>query len=190
VPEPPIAVGGFPRAGPEEADSRAGRGPADPAEFDEFFRSNHRHLLGWIRLAGLADQAMAEEIVQDTMLVVFRRWQEIDQPRAYAFMVAKHLALRAARREMARPRVEKSLAPDVTSSIGVPDSAGIRYDIDRAIQSLPRRQRQVAVLHWLIGWSTTEIAAALEVSPSSVASHLHAARTRLRAALDVNPEPA
>ena len=183
MPEPPPAVSGLSRAGPEEATPCAGREPAEPAGFDDFFRFNYRDLVRWVRVASSADQAMAEDVAQETMLIVYRHWRDIDQPRQYAFKVAGRVASKAVRRELALRGLGENLEPGEVSSTGIPDLAVVRHDIDQMLRSLPLRQRQVAFLHWGLGYSTTEAAAILDVSPSSVRSHLHEARHRLQRAL-------
>ncbi len=49
---------------------------------------------------------------------------------------------------------------------------------------LPRRQRTVAVLFFVAGHSTSEIAYIMGISQGAVGSHLHKARTTLRKMLE------
>ncbi|MEP6851318.1 MAG: sigma-70 family RNA polymerase sigma factor [bacterium] len=60
----------------------------------------------------------------------------------------------------------------------------IRLDVEQAVSALPRRQRQVVTLHYLADLPVNEVAAVLGISPGSVKSCLHDARTTLRTTLE------
>jgi RNA polymerase sigma factor (sigma-70 family) len=190
VPESQLAIRELTRAGPEGIRPETAGEPAEHAGFEDFFRSDYRALVRWIRFGSAADQAMAEDVAQETMLITYMHWERIDQPQHYAFRVASRLASRAISRERMLRGAEESLALAETSSVGIPEYAGVRYDVERTIRSLPLRQRQIAVLRWMLDWRSPEIAAFLGISPSSVRSHLHAARDRLARALEADPQPA
>jgi RNA polymerase sigma-70 factor (ECF subfamily) len=70
---------------------------------------------------------------------------------------------------------------------GVPaESAGdaverLDTDVRAALMSLPKQQREVCVLHYLLDQSVDAIAEALGVSSGTVKTHLHRARTTLAA---------
>ena len=49
---------------------------------------------------------------------------------------------------------------------------------------LPKRQRTAAALHYVAGFSTSEIAAAMSISEGAVGSHLYKARESLRKTLE------
>jgi len=53
-------------------------------------------------------------------------------------------------------------------------------DVGRAIESLPRRERLVFVLHEVLGFTLFDVAAVLEVSRSRAWQLRQAARQRLR----------
>ena len=68
--------------------------------------------------------------------------------------------------------------------------------IEREIAGLPGAQREVLALRDVEGWTATEVCTVLDVSDANQRLLLHAARSRLRAALDamiqdggVSPEP-
>jgi RNA polymerase sigma factor (sigma-70 family) len=56
-------------------------------------------------------------------------------------------------------------------------------DLHNALSTLSPTQRAVALLHYYAGLNSTEIAAAIGVSPSTVRFHLMLARKALRKAL-------
>ncbi len=59
-------------------------------------------------------------------------------------------------------------------------------DVARALEALPRRQREVAVLRYLLEMSTAEVAAALGIAEGTVKSSLARARAHLVEALAVH----
>ena len=67
------------------------------------------------------------------------------------------------------------------TSVPLPDSAP---DLVVGLQRLPYKQRMCAVLYYVEGLSTAEVAQALVISQGSVSQHLNRARTALRAYLE------
>jgi RNA polymerase sigma-70 factor (ECF subfamily) len=61
--------------------------------------------------------------------------------------------------------------------------AEAREQIWRVFRRLPTRQREVLALRYVEGWSTQEVAAALNLTTGSVKRHLFRAVQRLRGAL-------
>jgi RNA polymerase sigma-70 factor (ECF subfamily) len=57
-------------------------------------------------------------------------------------------------------------------------------DLTGALQRLPYKQRLCAVLFYVDGLSTAEVARAMGISQGSVSQHLNRARTALRARLE------
>jgi RNA polymerase sigma-70 factor (ECF subfamily) len=53
----------------------------------------------------------------------------------------------------------------------------------RAIQALPPQQHAVAVMRWLFAMTNSEIAAQLGIAAGTVAAHLYAVRSKLKAGL-------
>jgi RNA polymerase sigma-70 factor (ECF subfamily) len=58
-------------------------------------------------------------------------------------------------------------------------------EVARALAALPRREREVAVLRYLLGFDTEETADALGVGEGTVKSSLSRARTHLAEALRI-----
>jgi RNA polymerase sigma-70 factor (ECF subfamily) len=56
-------------------------------------------------------------------------------------------------------------------------------DIERAVAQLPRRQREVVVLRYLLDLNTSETAATLRINEGTVKSELSRARGALATAL-------
>lgn len=88
------------------------------------------------------------------------------------------------RRAMAERRARRRM-PERSGSIAAAPSEE-HVDVARALEALPRRQREVAVLRYLMEMSTAEVAAALGITQGTVKSSLARARTHLVEALAVH----
>ncbi len=62
---------------------------------------------------------------------------------------------------------------------------GDRLDVLMALRSLPERQRQAVVLHYLLDCPVTSVANVMGLSEGAVKSHLYKARASLRDLLEV-----
>jgi RNA polymerase sigma factor (sigma-70 family) len=81
---------------------------------------------------------------------------------------------------MAERRARRRL-PERSVSAVTPSEE--HMDVARALEALPRRQREVAVLRYLLEMSTAEVAAALGIAEGTVKSSLARARAHLVDAL-------
>ena len=61
-------------------------------------------------------------------------------------------------------------------------------DLRRELAGLPPRMRATVCLHYLAGFTTAEVAAALGIATGTVKSTLHDARRRLRVSLEVTDD--
>jgi RNA polymerase sigma factor (sigma-70 family) len=69
-----------------------------------------------------------------------------------------------------------------------PGQPEVRPDIERALRSLPRRQREATVLRYYLGMEISEIAGAMGVSAGTVKTQLFRARRALATALGEDDE--
>ncbi|HET7736672.1 MAG TPA: SigE family RNA polymerase sigma factor [Nocardioidaceae bacterium] len=126
------------------------------------------------------DHQAAEDLVQDTYVVLVRRWQKSGtlDPEAYVRKILYSRFVDGWRRR--RLRELPSASP--------PDAAGgdeARMAIDRltlheALTRLTPRQRAVLVLRFYEDLTETQAAAALGISPNTVKSQTRVALQRLR----------
>jgi RNA polymerase sigma-70 factor (ECF subfamily) len=175
-----IGAGDFARPVP-----RASR-PAGSAEFADFYRSE---LPGLVALArGLCGSAVADDIAQEAMLAVYRRWDEVerfDEPRAWVRRTCANLAISVFRRRVVELRALTRLAADRPPERPLDEESEAFWT---AVRSLPRRQAQCAALRYLYGMSGAEIARTLDVSENSVKVHLARGRRALAARLGADEE--
>jgi RNA polymerase sigma-70 factor (ECF subfamily) len=129
------------------------------------------------------DRALAEDVVQETML---RAWKAQDSLQDEG--AAKPWFLTIIRREYARTFERKRFVTvDVDELIArrtrcwPPPTDQDLAELRAAIFKLPDEYREPLVLQVLMGYSTAEIAAELELSNAAVLTRLFRARKQLRA---------
>jgi RNA polymerase sigma-70 factor (ECF subfamily) len=162
-------------------DAALGGGAPDTAEGFTAWMKPH---LSVLRV--LADRqvgpAAGADVVQEALLRAWRRRETFDPDRGTvrAWLVA--ILLDRARRYRLR---SLRLVPQVATEAVEAPSAD-RIDVERAVARLPRRQREVITLYYLADLTVAEVAAVLRISESSVKTHLGAARSALRARLEIS----
>ncbi|HEV7942697.1 MAG TPA: SigE family RNA polymerase sigma factor [Solirubrobacteraceae bacterium] len=166
------------------------------AEFDRFVASN---LDGLLRTAYLitSEVTEAEDLVQECLLRVARRWPKVrlmDRPDAYARRVLVNLALDGARR---RARCWQELATldgeppqvrvDQDSHHDAIGTRAVTSELLDALRLLPARQRVVLVLRYFGDFSEAQVAETLGCSVGTVKSTTSRGLWRMREALEVVP---
>jgi RNA polymerase sigma-70 factor (sigma-E family) len=157
-------------------------------DFDRFVAETAEVLL---RSAYLItwDFAEAEDLVQECLFKVARRWPRVnkmERPVAYARTVLIHLALDEGKR---RSRRRSELGPEATGLLDVHhDDAATRTlgrvetstDLLRVLRELPPRQRAALVLRYFDDLSEAEVADVMGCSVGTVKSTTSRALGRLR----------
>ena len=160
-------------------------------EFERFVAGHADELLRTAYLV-VGDLAEAEDLVQESLLRVARRWPRVsrmDHPIAYARRVVINLALDGAKR---RSRQRRELEPhgdlplehrpdeSSTSAIAVVDAKAELLD---ALDTLPPRQRAMLVLRYFEDLSEMQVADVLGCSLGTVKSTTSRGLARLRQTL-------
>ena len=152
--------------------------------FAVFYASSYRRLLGQL-FAVTGDLAEAENLLQEAYARAFARWSRVggyDRPEAWVRRVAINLAAMAERSLRRRARALLRLGPPPL----VPEFSPEAIDLHDALGALPLGQRQVIVLHHLVGLPVEEIARELRLAPGTVKSRL--ARGRAAVAGTLQPD--
>ena len=157
----------------------------DSAAFDEIFRTWYGPLVGTAERM-LRDRAVAEELVQDVMLELWRRRETLaadGSAQAYLFQATRNRVLNHLR----HLKIEQRSEPDVrgeSSSTPHADAAVVEEELDvavqRAVQSLPDRCREVFELSRVHGLKYAEIARQLGISVKTVEAQMGKALRTLR----------
>ena len=151
------------------------------ASFEEFYAATVDRLLGHLFLV-TGDLHAAEEIVQEAFTRAAMRWPRLrsyDVPEAWVRRVAMNLAADRARSLRRQTRALMRLGPPPA----VPSVSVETLALVEALRTLPVRQRQAVVLHYLADLPVAEIAQALAVPSGTVKSLLARGRRALAAKL-------
>ncbi|WP_326635659.1 sigma-70 family RNA polymerase sigma factor [Streptosporangium sp. NBC_01755] len=177
------------RARTREDDTRvlARVADGDAGALTELYERYARPLFAFIyRLAG--DRGTAEEILQDTLLAVWRSagtYQSRSSVNIWLFGVARR---QAHNRLRGVPPPLAAEPPDGVDPLPGPEELAVGDDRVRAVLArLPLAQREVVVLAFLDDLSHREIAEVLEIPVGTVKSRLHHARATLRRCVDEQP---
>jgi RNA polymerase sigma-70 factor (ECF subfamily) len=145
--------------------------------FAVFYASSYRRLLGQL-FAVTGDLAEAENVLQEAYARAFVRWSRVrgyDRPEAWVRRVAINLAAMADRSLRRRARALLRLGPPPV----VPELSPELLDLRDALAALPLGQRQVIVLHHLVGLPVEEVARELRLATGTVKSRLARGRAAL-----------
>jgi RNA polymerase sigma factor (sigma-70 family) len=127
----------------------------------------------------------AEDAVQEALVRAWERATKgdaIDSLGAWVATVALNVSRSSVRRKMAERRARQRLGAPATT---VPDGRHAdTVDIERAVATLPRRQREVVVLRYLLDLNTAETATTLRINEGTVKSELSRARAALARCLE------
>jgi RNA polymerase sigma-70 factor, ECF subfamily len=157
----------------------------DEAAFDALFRSWYPPLVQFGERI-LRDRDAAEEVVQDVMLELWKRRDTLviqGSPQSYLFQATRNRALNRLRHLRVENRDDDFDADSLpaSASTDAPASAAeLEVALQRAIDSLPPRCRQVFEMNRLHGLKYAEVAAALEISVKGVEAHMARALRALR----------
>lgn len=160
-------------------------GRSVPATVEGLFQQSYASIVRALVLAG-GDRAAAEDATQEAFIQACIRWKRVsryDNPGAWVRRVAINKLRNAHRSSQRGEAAIQRLSTDITNGAapGEGDS-----DLLVGLRRLPYKQRLCAVLYFVEGLSTTEVAEAMGISRGSVSQHLNRARTALRAYLEVS----
>ena len=134
------------------------------------------------------DWHLAHDLVQDTLVNVYRHWSRVsqaDSPDAYVRRILINEARdRWRRRDRAVPVADVGTEPTVPAVPDATDDIARRDGLLRALVELPYQQRATVVLRYLEGLSQAETAQVLGCSEGTVKSQSSRALATLRKYLD------
>jgi RNA polymerase sigma-70 factor (sigma-E family) len=169
--------------------SRPARVNGVMADFDKFVAAHADDLLRTAYLI-VWDEGEAEDLVQECLLKVARRWPRVrrmEQPQAYARRILVNLALDGARRRAQRRRELEPGTPPILSAIDPLQTLETRAELLEALGRLHERQRAVLVLRYFNDLTEAQVAEVLGCSPGTVKSSASRGLARLREALQPVP---
>lgn len=145
------------------------------------------HYVRLVRLAVLllGDAGRAEEVVQDSFVAVYRRWDRLAGADHPAYL--RQTVVNRSRSALRHLGVVARHQPDAPLDEPGADHDTLRRDQRRtvldALRRLPRRQREVLALRYYLDLSEREIAETLGISTGAVKSHASRGADALRRSL-------
>ena len=191
---PPLEpIGGDPTTGSEDRAIVAAVRDGSASAFRVLFCA-HYEVLCRYAYRFVRSRAIAEELVSDVFLRIWTqraRWEVHGNVRAYLFSATRNLAIDHLRRELVERRsldvTSREMQATGPASSTEADSrlaaAEVAAAMQRAVDELPPRPRQVFLLRWQRQLTNLEIAASLGIAVKTVEMHMTRALDALRASL-------
>jgi RNA polymerase sigma-70 factor (ECF subfamily) len=160
---------------------------SDSADFDAFYIATVRRVVLYL-YAVCSDRSDAQDIAQEAFARAWQHWPKVsryDDPEAWVRTVAWRLMANRWRGLRRWLGAQGRLGPPAETTAGPsPD----RVAVVDALQRLPKPQRQVIALHYLLDMSVADIAASAGVPAGTVKARLSRARTTLAGLLGEHDE--
>jgi RNA polymerase sigma factor (sigma-70 family) len=155
--------------------------PGVTEDFDRLYSATYQRIFRTLTVM-LGDAAAAEDCTQDAFLQAFKawsRWKQDAPAEAWLHRIAINTAISYQRKRRLREvgelvkRLGRPVAPD-------PQDRAVDSEVMKELRQLPQKQAAAIVLRHLHGYSNREIAAALGVPESTIATRLMEAKRTLR----------
>jgi RNA polymerase sigma-70 factor (ECF subfamily) len=158
--------------------------------FTDWYRSEYHQVVALVYVLSGSRWA-AEELTQDAFIEAHRRWDTIrtyDDPGAWVRKVAVNKARSWGRRRSAEARAyAKHAGRQRDLPAELPESAAEFWSV---VRSLPDRQAKIVALHYLDDRPVDDIARMLDITPGTVKTQLHRARSTLATRFHLDAEDA
>ncbi|MFC3550302.1 RNA polymerase sigma factor [Lysobacter cavernae] len=162
--------------------------------FESLYRLYHPRLTRFLQ--GMTRRpALVEEILDDTMLVVWRRAHSYDpgaKVSTWIFGIAYRQALKALRQvdDAVEPGAQALQESPQVGPDGALQQRELRAQLDQAMRALSAEQRAVIELTYYLGYACREIAQIMDCPVDTVKTRMFYARRRLRTLLGDSHEEA
>jgi RNA polymerase sigma-70 factor (sigma-E family) len=145
--------------------------------FSDLYTNEHDRL---VRLAYVltGSREVAEDVVQDSFVRLYRRWRSAEHPDRYVRQIVVN-ECKSHHRRSGRERERRAMLYVVDS---MPDRQGV--ELADVLFDLPYRQRAAIVLRYYLDLGENEIAEVLGCRPGTVGSLIHRGLEKLRKVID------
>lgn len=157
------------------------RAPNDEEDFRALYAAEYAAVAGYCWTL-THDRELAHDLAQEAFTRLLTRWVKVDDPGAYVFRIATNLIRRNWRSRSRHDSAVLQLARE--PAFADPDQADIT-GVRSAVLALPRRLRDVVMLHYFADMSVAEVASALHRPDGTIKRQLSEARALLAGALEV-----
>jgi RNA polymerase sigma factor (sigma-70 family) len=163
-------------------------GRGDPRALETLYWRHGAALLSYI-IGQVGDHVLAEEVLQDVMLAVWRsaaNFRGESKVTTWLIAIARRRAISARQqRPVVDTRLGDHIAAREPSPLETLERQCERATLQAALRDLPADQRETLELVFYHGLSGPEAAEVLGVAPGTVKSRLHRAKTTLRRILQL-----
>jgi RNA polymerase sigma-70 factor (ECF subfamily) len=161
----------------------------DRNAFTQFYQRHNRALFAFL-VKLVREREMAEEVLSETMLEVWRqagRFEGKSSVTTWVFSIAHHKAVSRLRkkREVA---LDEEVAANIEDSAPTPDKLATDQNMSRLLKGLMERlsldHREILQLAYFQEFSVQEIADVLDLPENTVKTRMFYARQRLKSLLE------
>lgn len=162
--------------------------------FEAFYARHHRPAFALAYRILNGDHAMAEDVVQESFLALWRYAgsfkPERGNARTWFFSIVHHRTLNAVRR--LRPRMPSEPIDEMTTELPAGEAYDVWMQVTRGLDAervraalilLPAEQQEAVALAFLSGYSNTEVAERLGIPLGTVKSRIRLGMQKMRATL-------
>jgi len=142
-------------------------------EFSDFYAAHYSQLAAYC-WSLLRDRELAHDLTQESFARMVARWRRIEDPPSYLYRVATNLVRRAWRARATDRDVMDAVAAESTHSQPGPDADVM--SLKAAVDALPRRLRDVVLLHYYADLPVDAVARAVGRPAGTVKRQLSEAR--------------
>ncbi|MEV6654735.1 sigma-70 family RNA polymerase sigma factor [Streptomyces sp. NPDC051219] len=160
-------------------------------DFSAFHQTHRPAYIRWAHTY-LSNRADAEEAVDAAFELLLKAWTVVlssENPAGYAWRVLRNSTIDVGRARGRRPALLDAAAFEVVALREAVDPIGQleeTLNLFQAIRQLPERQMDVMVLLYLHGYTITQVADEMGITPAGVRSTARHAKRRLRHTLGLD----
>jgi RNA polymerase sigma-70 factor (ECF subfamily) len=152
-------------------------------EFSDFYAAHYARLADYC-WSLLRDRELAHDLTQEAFARMVARWRRVDDPPSYLYRVATNLVRRAWRARAADRSVVDAVATEIPRYESGPDAEAM--SVKAAVDGLPRRLRDVVLLHYYADLSVEAVGRAVGRPAGTVKRQLSEARVLLATQLEAD----
>jgi RNA polymerase sigma-70 factor (ECF subfamily) len=153
----------------------------DTAAFEQLVRDHQQPVWRFLRRL-LGDDALAEDVTQETFVRVFRRLSSYTFEAKFStwlFQIARNAGIDELRRRERQARLHEATAAAAARSADTMPAPDVHVELQAALDSLPTDLREALLLVEVLGLRYREAGVALGIPEGTVKSRAFHARRRL-----------
>jgi RNA polymerase sigma factor (sigma-70 family) len=164
-----------------------------PRDYNDFYRATAARTFTVAKSVAGGDEHIAHDAVQEAYVAMWRCWdrwkgRSVRDAGKYVIGIVMHKMMDAFRRRHDVPWPDDLDPGDHESGYDEVHSQSLRRTLVELIEQQPLRRRAVAHMYFLDSFTYGEIAKALEITESTVRTHVERMRTLIKPLVDIDGE--